>query len=149
MSSFAKFIVNNADGSINIDSTKQKYDSACTDAYHKARDAFEQKLATDYQTALASFETDLQKHTTIHNRWDELSLTYILASFEKFASDKGTIVKPYFKCDRCKEETIITEDEVEVFNQKKDSHGGIASPVTTCGCLLRNRLFEPAFDFLY
>ena len=94
MSSFAKFIVNNADGSINIDSTKQKYDSACTDAYHKARDAFEQKLATDYQTALASFETDLQKHTTIHNRWDELSLTYILASFEKFASDKGTIVKP-------------------------------------------------------
>jgi hypothetical protein len=89
-----KSIVKNPDGSLNVEKTKERYDAFCEEEYQRARDVVEKKLTADYHEAMEAFESNLEKHISLHERWDTLCSEYIPRQFDKYPSPYGTIVKP-------------------------------------------------------
>lgn len=91
-----KAIVRNNDGTINAEATQEAYVAALLDNFSKSMVETEIKLKKEYDTAIASFATDLTVYESERGVWDLRSKEYIDKVFEKYgASAKGgAITKP-------------------------------------------------------
>lgn len=115
----AKSIVRNADGSINLEQTNQKYETLILTAYGEELEAAEAAAKKSHDEASAAFGNDLQEYVATRAKWDDLSSKHILAAFSRFAHTtkggciaKGTLVSMTTAA-------MLSEKEVAIADAKK------------------------------
>jgi len=91
-----KCIKRGSDGQVDMQRTKESYESALLEDFAKAMTLAEQKLQKAYEEGRSSFDADLAAYLSQRAEWDVLSKTYIDRAFDRFSNSAkgGCITKP-------------------------------------------------------